>query len=345
MKTPFVSIIIPCRNEEKFIGKCLESIIMNDFPKEKLELLVIDGMSEDKTREIINNYAESYTYIRVLENPRKVVPTALNIGIKNAEGQIIIRMDAHNIYSKDYISKCVQYLKKYNVDNVGGIWVTLPGADTVIAQSIALALAHPFGVGNAYYRVGSKEPKLVDTIPFGCYRKDVFERIGLFDEDLIRNQDDEFNIRLTRNGGKILLVPDIVSYYYARETLLKLSRMFFQYGYFKPLVVKKVGSVLTWRQLIPSLFITSLIISGILSLMTKFFFVVFILIFLSYLFANIFFSLIIILNKGIKYLFFLPAVFTTMHFSYGIGYLKGIWDFILLKKHRINTKQDIKITR
>jgi glycosyltransferase involved in cell wall biosynthesis len=345
MESPLVSIIIPCRNEAKFFGKCLESVLANDFLKDKLEILIIDGMSEDKTREIINQYAETYTCIRVLENPKKVVPTALNIGIKNAVGQIIIRMDAHNIYSKDYISKCVQYLKKYNVDNVGGIWVTLPGADTVVAQSIALALSHPFGVGNAHYRVGLKEPKLVDTVPFGCYRKDVFERIGLFDEDLVRNQDDEFNMRLIKNGGKILLVPEIISYYYARDTLSKLSRMLFQYGYFKPLVVKKVGSVLTWRQLIPSLFITSLIISGILSLMAKYFLVVFLLILLSYLFTNILFSLLITLNKGVKYLFFLPVVFTTMHCSYGIGYLKGVIDFILLRKHRSDAKHDIKITR
>ncbi|GJQ23461.1 MAG: hypothetical protein HBSAPP01_12510 [Candidatus Brocadia sapporoensis] len=209
---PSISIIIPSRNEEKFIDKCLDSIIAQDYSKEKLEILVVDGMSNDKTREFIKGYSKQHRYIKLLDNPGKIVPTAMNTGIRDAHGEIIIRMDAHNIYEKDYVSKCVKYLQEYNVDNVGGIWVTLPGSNTLIAQSIAFALSHPFGVGNAYFRIGSKEPRYVDTVPFGCYKREVFQRIGLFDEDLVRNQDDEFNLRLTKNGGKLLLVPDIVSY-------------------------------------------------------------------------------------------------------------------------------------
>lgn len=342
---PHVSIIIPCRNEEFFIGKCLDSILSNDYPKDKLEVLVVDGMSEDATHSALKTYTDKFSFIRVFDNRNKIVPTAMNIGIMNARGNIIIRMDAHNTYSADYISKCVSYLQEYDVDNVGGIWITLPGADTVIAQSIALALAHPFGVGNAYYRLGSKKPKLVDTVPFGCYKKDVFDRIGFFDEDLIRNQDDEFNARLITNGGKILLAPDIISFYHARDSLLKIAKMYFQYGYFKPLVARKIRTIITRRQLIPPAFILSLITFGVLSFVHIFFLYIFLSILLVHLSANIFFSVSIAAKKGIKYLFALPSVFITMHLSYGFGYLKGIMDFILLGKYQKKKLKDIPLSR
>lgn len=341
----FVSIIIPCRNERNFINACLDSIIAQDYSKEKIEVFVVDGMSDDGTKEIVKEYIDRYQFINILDNSKKIVPTALNIGIQNARGDIIIRIDAHNIYEKDYVSKCVKYLQEYDVDNVGGIWVTLPANDTLLAQSIAFALSHSFGIGNAYYRIGSKEPKYVDTVPFGCYKREVFNKIGVFDEDLVRNQDDEFNLRLIKNGGKILLVPDIVSYYYARESLSKLWRMNFQYGYFKPLVAMKVGGVFTWRQLIPALFVGSLVVSGILTLILKPFLLLFLLLIFLYLSANIIASGLIALKKGLKYIFTLPIVFATLHFSYGIGYLKGIWDFIVLKKHKRNKITDIPLTR
>ena len=345
MNNPFVSIIIPCRNEVKFIGKSLESILSNDYPKDKIEVLVIDGMSDDSTREIVNNYTKEYSFIKSYDNPKKVVPSAMNIGIKNAQGEIIIRMDAHNIYTKDYITKCITSLQEYNVDNVGGICVTLPGNDTLMAESIALALSHPFGVGNSYFRTGVKKPRYVDTVPFGCYKREVFDKIGGFDEDLVRNQDDEFNLRLIRNGGKILLVPEIVSYYYARDSLIKLSKMYFQYGYFKPLVAMKIGTVLTWRQIIPVFFVSSLILSGILAPFLKSFFILFLIILFSYLFANAGFSLSIALKKGLKYLFILPIVLTTLHLSYGFGYLKGILDFIVLKKQKRKKIKNVPLTR
>ncbi|HQU32177.1 MAG: glycosyltransferase family 2 protein [Planctomycetia bacterium] len=342
---PSISIIIPCRNEEKFISKCLDSIIAQDYPKDKAEVLVVDGMSEDRTREIIKEYSKQHQHVILFDNPKKIVPTAMNKGIQNAHGAIIIRMDAHNIYEKDYVSKCVKYLQEYDVDNVGGIWVTLPGSNTLIAQSIAFALSHPFGVGNAYFRIGSKEPRYVDTVPFGCYKREVFQRIGLFDEDLVRNQDDEFNLRLTKNGGKLLLVPDIVSYYYARDSLKKLWKMYFQYGYYKPLVVKKIGAILTGRQLMPAIFVVGLIASGIFSFVLKPFLLLFVSWLFLYLSANIVASGSIAFKKGLKYIFVLPIVFATLHFSYGIGYLKGILDFIVFKKHRRNKIVDVPLTR
>ena len=345
MNNIFVSIIIPCRNEEKFIGECFNSILEQDYPKESLEILVADGMSTDKTRDILKTYANKYSFIHWFENPKKFVPEALNIMISLAKGEVIIRMDAHNEYPKNYISKCIQYLYEYKVDNIGGIWLTLPGAETIIAKAIALALSSGFGVGNALFRIGVKEPTYVDTVPFGCYRKEVFNKIGLFDEDLIRNQDDEFNARLIKNGGKILLAPDIISCYYARETYGKLWRMYYQYGYFKPLVATKIKSIFTLRQLIPVILVGSLIILSLAEFFSKYIFLLFLIEVITYIVANFIFSFLLAIKNGLMLLQSLMVSFMVLHFSYGIGYLKGILDFGVIKKHLKNKIKDIPITR
>ena len=342
---PYVSIIVPCRNEEKGIVKCLDSIISGDYPKTRIEVFIIDGMSEDGTREIIGGYARQYEFIMLLDNPRKTAPAALNIGIRKARGALIMRMDAHTVYEKDYISKCVRYLTEWNVDNVGGVCDTLPGAKTTLAGAIALALSHPFGVGNSYFRIGAKEPRFVDTVPFGCYRREIFEKIGFFDEDLTRNQDDEFNLRLIRNGGKILLAPDIISYYYARDTLDKLWKMYYQYGYFKPLVLQKIRAVLTFRQLIPPLFVAGLIIFFLSALLLKPFRPLLVSSLALYSAVNLTSSLLIASRRGLKYMPFLPIVFSTLHAGYGLGYLKGLWDFVILRRNREGKTGAVPLTR
>ncbi|HMK65374.1 MAG TPA: glycosyltransferase family 2 protein [Thermodesulfobacteriota bacterium] len=345
MSELLVSVIIPCRNEEQFIENCLDTILAQDLPINDFEILIVDGQSNDQTRDLIQKYANNQTNIKVLNNPHKIVPTALNIGIRASRGKFIMRMDAHNRYEKDYISKCLKYSNEYGADNVGGICLTLPGKNSTMGKSIALGSSHPFGVGNAYFRIGLKKPKEVDTVPFGCYKREVFKKVGLFDEDLIRNQDDEFNLRIIKNGGKVLLVPEIVSYYYARDTLKKLWKMYFQYGYFKPLVARKIGSVLTWRQLAPAIFISLLLSSGIFTLFARPFLLIFLFFLISYLVVNLGVSAAIALRKGKKLLLTLPLVFFTLHFSYGLGYLKGILHFILLKKDRNENMRDIPITR
>ena len=341
-----VSIVIPCRNEEKHISKCLNSLLDNSYPKSLIEIIIIDGMSEDNTREIIKKYIKKYPFIKLINNSRKIVPTALNIGIKKAIGDIIIRIDVHSTYTPNYIEKLVLWIRKSEADNVGGIWITKAGAETVIAKAIALVLSYPFGVGNPYFRIGTKEPKYVDTVPFGCYRREVFDKIGLFDEDLVRNQDDEFNLRLIKNGGKILLVPDIISYYYARDSIYKLWKLYFQYGYFKPLVAKKVGGILTWRQIVPASFIGSLILALLLSFFSSVFFWLFLFILGLYTTVNFSISLIIsIKKKELRLLPFLMVSFITLHFSYGFGYIKGIWDFIVFKKYLRKKIKDMPLTR
>ncbi len=345
MDFPFVSIIIPCRNEKKFIAECLDSVIAQDYPQERLEILVVDGRSEDGTLGVVKEYSTKYLFIRALDNPQRIVSSAMNTGIREARGEVIVRMDAHSVYERNYVSNCVRHLSESGVDNVGGLFVTLPADDTSISNAIAYALSHPFGVGNSYFRIGSSEPRLVDTVPFGCYKREVFERIGFFDEDLIRNQDDEFNHRLIKNGGKVLLVPEIVSYYHARDSLAKLFRMYYQYGYFKPLAVRKLGSVLTWRQLMPSLLIVGVIASFVLSFIFKPFKWPLFLVLSLYLAANLGFSFYIAAEKGLKYILTLPFAFLTLHAGYGIGYLKGMWDFFILKKHTRKKVRDMPLTR
>jgi glycosyltransferase involved in cell wall biosynthesis len=172
---PFASVIIPCRNEERFVGSCLDSIIANDYPTEKLEVLAVDGMSEGGTRRIVEDYTRRYAFIKHLDNPKRITPTALNLGIKKGKGDIIIWMSAHNQYEKDYISRFVESLNKYGTDNVGGIMTTLPPGDSFTGRGIVASRSHRFGVGNSYFRVQNNEPKWVDSVFGGCYRRAVFK--------------------------------------------------------------------------------------------------------------------------------------------------------------------------
>jgi len=323
-----VSIIIPCRNEEKFIGKCLDSIISQNYPKEKLEVLVIDGMSEDKTREIIKNYSQKYSFIKLLDNPRKFIPSALNIGIENSKGEVIIRMDSHAVYDKEYVLKCLEYLEKYKADNVGGVIKTIPFKNTIIAKAIALSLSHPFGVGGSRFRMGSKKIRIVDTVFGGCYKKEIFKKIGLFNENFTGGSEDmELNSRLKKAGGKIILAPDIVSYYYPKSNFRDFFLHNLRDGIWAIYPLKFVRMPLRLRHYIPLIFVSGLFVSLILGLFFFFAKVLFILIFGSYLLLNLFFSLEVSFKKGLKYFFVLPIVFASRHIGYGLG---SVWGLIKL---------------
>ena len=260
-----LSIVVPCRQEATAIRPFLESILENDYPQDQLEVLIVDGMSDDGTREVVEAFARQHPRIRLLDNPEQITPCALNIGIRQAKGQIIMRMDAHYEYPPDYISTLVDWLGRSGVDNVGGMVVMHPANDGPLARAIAAAVAHPFGIGNAYYRIGASQPRRVDTVPFGCYRREVFDRVGLFDEELVRNQDIELNLRLIREGGSILLVPGVVIAGQARQSFSKLVRTYFQYAYFNALVVRKLGRMMSLRHGIPGLFAAFLLLGGALA--------------------------------------------------------------------------------
>jgi len=307
----FVSVIIPCRNEEEFTRDCLNSIVSQDYPKENLEVLVVDGMSEDKTREILREYSNKYPFIKLVENPKKFTNFAFNIGIKKAKGKTIMIMGAHAGYEKDYISKCVRYLKEHNADNVGGIIKTQPSKNTIFAKAIAYCLSNIFGVGGSYFRTGSKEPRLVDTVFGGCYRKEIFDKIGLFNENLLRSQDMELNIRLKKAGGKILLAPDTISYYYPSSTLKDFFLHNIKDGVWAILPLRFVKFPLRLRHYIPLILVLTLPLS-----------------IWPYLLLSLFFSFkIAFREKDIRLFFIMPLVFAARHIGYGLG---SIWGLIKL---------------
>jgi glycosyltransferase involved in cell wall biosynthesis len=330
---PRVSVVMPCRNERDHIVRCLDSIVASDFKVDQLEVLVLDGISDDGTAEIVRAYAATHAVVRVIDNPQRNVSAALNIGIREAQGEIIVRMDAHCEYPSNYVSGLVHWLDRSGADNVGGCWVTVPSDGTPVARAIALGLSHRFGVGDALYRLGVAEPTRVDTVPFGCFRKELFARVGMFDEELVRNQDDEFNLRLIRSGGTVLLVPGVLSYYHARPTLGRLARMFYQYGYFKPLVARKVGGVMTRRQLVPVGLVSGVLLSGLLAPWVGAAGVLFEIAVFGYLAAAVGCSLSVGIPHGARVTVALLGVFPTLHWSYGFGFLRGVVDFIVLGLH------------
>ena len=310
----FVSVIVPCLNEEKHIAECLDSIVANDYPKDKLEILVVDGGSTDKTRGIVKSYGEQFSVIKLLDNPRVITPVAMNVGIRNAKGGIIIKMDAHSLYDKEYISKCVQHLEESGADNVGGVLQSVPAKDTLMAKAIAISLSHIFGAGGSYFRTGAAEPREVDTVAFGCYRKEVFKKIGLFNEKMEKIEDLELNYRLRRAGGKIMLFPDIrASYYPSSETLGSFFKHNFTDGIWATYPIK-YGFHVSLRHLVPLIFVLTLPVSIWL-----------------YIPVSLLVSLqIALVQKDLRLAFVMPLAFAARHVGYGIGSFVGLLK--LLKK-------------
>ena len=319
-----VTVILPCRNEAGHIAACLDSIIASAHPAERLEVLVVDGRSTDATRQIIAQYTKTYPNIRMLDNPRRIVPTALNIGIRAATGEIIVRMDGHVVYPPEYIPRLIGALLESGADNVGGCMITLPADGTAVSQAIAIAMGHPFGVGNAHFRIGAKQARDVDTVPFGCFRRDVFTRVGMFDEELVRNQDDEFNHRIIRHGGRVRLIPDVVCYYYARGSLRQASRMFYQYGAFKPLVARKVGRIMTVRQLVPAMFVTALFGAVLGAIIWPPAGWVGAAIAAVYAVCVVACALRVARSNSLRVAIALAAALPVVHLSYGFGFLRGL---------------------
>ncbi|MCZ4409795.1 glycosyltransferase family 2 protein [Cryomorphaceae bacterium 1068] len=331
MGLKFVSIIIPCRNEVNFIQGVLNSISAQDYPKDSLEIIVADGMSDDGTRDKLRELSSSYPNLKVIDNPNRVTPDALNLAIEASKGEVIVRLDAHSNYPSNYISRLVTELFRLDAENVGGVWITTPANSGTVATAIALATSHPLGIGNASYRLENPEITEVDTVPFGCFKRSIFDQIGLFDTDLIRNQDDEFNGRIIKNGGKIFLVPDVEIEYYARATFGTMVKMFYQYGLFKPLVNIKLGHPATLRQFAPPIFTLGLLCLPI-ALLLDWLFLIWSTIYTIYFWINAFVSSKIAWREkrsGLAPRLFLA--FFLIHFSYGWGYLKGIFKFVLLK--------------
>jgi cellulose synthase/poly-beta-1,6-N-acetylglucosamine synthase-like glycosyltransferase len=321
-----VSVIVPCRDEGPFIAMCLDSILSNDYPRDRLEILVVDGMSRDGTRSIVEDYAGRYNCIALLNNPKGITPTALNLGIERAAGEVILWMSAHNTYSINYISRSVACLEESGADNVGGIMITLPREKTVTGLAIVKCLGHRFGVGNSYFRVHPDRPKWVDTVFGGCYRREVFDRIGLFNEALVRGQDMEFNRRLQREGGRILLVPDIVSTYYARSEFGSFWKHNWINGVWAvlPFLYSPIVPV-SIRHLVPMVFVLSLIGSAIAAMIWPPGFWILLVLAGTYGFANLTSSFSVAWQqRDMRFFFLMPLVFGALHMGYGLGSLWGL---------------------
>jgi glycosyltransferase involved in cell wall biosynthesis len=331
MPWPRVSIVIPCRNEAGYIARCLDSILACDYPLDQLEILVADGRSTDGTRELLTQYCAQHASVRLLDNARGTTPAGLNAAIQASSGAVIIRMDAHVLYPPDYISRLVRGLEETGADNVGGVLETVPADSTPMARAIALGMSHRFGVGDSHFRVGATERREVDTVPFGCFRREIFSRIGLFDEELIRNQDDEFNFRVITRGGRVLLLPEVSCRYFARRSLQQLARMYYQYGYFKPLVARKIGRIMTVRQLVPALLVAGLVSSALAAPWLPSARVLLFLILGAYASLVAVTALAAARIQGFRCATALVAVLPTLHFSYGIGFLLGIRDHVLTR--------------
>lgn len=328
-----LSVICPIYNEEKYIANCIESILLQDYPKDDLEVIFVDGMSKDRTREIVAGYTQKYPFIRLIDNPEKIVPYAMNYGIKASKGEVIIRLDAHATYEKNYFSSLVRCLNELKADNVGSVCKTDVLNKTPKTLAIREVLSNKFGVGNSVFRTGVDKVMEVDTVPFGCWRRDVFEKYGLYDTRLVRNQDIELNKRILRGGGKIFIVPDTFCTYLARETYKGLSKNNYGNGKWNILTVHytKQFNSLSLRHFIPLLFVLSLILPVLFSL----FYLPLILLSALSLFAYVSLLGVISLRLAIQKklsLFYLLVSFLVLHLSYGWGSLVGICQVLFLPK-------------
>jgi len=326
-----VSVVVPCRNEIRHIRAFLDSVLRQELDQIEMEVLIADGMSDDGTRLVLGEFEKRYAALRVLDNPEKIAPTGINRAIREAQGEIIIRMDAHTIYASDYVRSCVEVLHETNADNVGG--PALTRADGYIAQAIAHAFLTPFARGGAKVRDPQYEGS-VETVPYGCWRKSTLERIGIFDEELVRSQDYELNLRLLSCGGTVWQSPKITSWYCPRASLLGLFRQYFQYGFWKVAVIRKHRGLASWRNLVPG---TCLLVGAVLPLCAagaslsglvwwrNAFFEVWFALAGLYFIASCASAFSVAKREGWSFLPSLPIIFATYHLSYALGFLLALF--------------------
>ena len=326
-----ISIIVPIRNEEKYIKECIESIINFDYPKEFLEVIFVDGVSEDKTIEIIESYQKRYPYIKIINNEKKIVPIAMNLAIKASIGEYICRLDAHAKYPSDYLTTLLKWSQKLDADNVGAVCITDIKSDNNTAKAIQFVMSDKFGVGNSLFRLGVKKPLEVDTVPFGFYKKEVFEQIGLYDERLVRTQDLELNKRLKKHDGKIYLIPDVECIYYPRENYKSFFKNRFETGRWVMLSSYFTNSLksISIRHIVPLFFSLALIFSFLLGLFEEMFIYLFGFILLGY--CGILFVRALNIKKDFLLALNILIGYFVLHFSYGLGSMKGIAEIIKMK--------------
>lgn len=327
-----ISIVIPCRNERRHIGEFLDSLLRQSFDRDwEVEILVADGMSDDGTREVLRRYIERSPSVQMIDNPGRIVSTGLNAAIAASSGDIIIRMDAHTVYASDYVRQCVDVLQRTGADNVGGPWIARGTGS--MGRAIAAAFQSPFCAGGGKSHNPSYEGD-ADTVYLGCWRRSAFERFGLFDPELVRNQDDELNFRIRRGGGRLFQSPKIESYYTPRSSLGAVFKQYLQYGFWKVAVMRKHGSVASWRHLVPALFVSSIVLGLLLIALSSALdwntLALFAGAFLGgeltlYALACVAATLPYLGTLEVSALLALPAVIAVHHIAYGTGFLMGLF--------------------
>lgn len=322
---PSVSVIIPCRNEEKTIHLVLDAIHAQTYPRELQQVVIADGFSEDRTREQIESFKTSHPDldVMVVNNPKRIIPAGLNAAILASSGDLIVRMDAHSIPNPDYVALCVDALERNVAQNVGGVWDIQPGSNSWIARSIAAAAGNPLAVGDARYRFTDKAA-YVDTVPYGSYKRELFNQIGLFDETLLANEDYELNTRIIQSGGKIWLDPKIRCVYFARSSLRALSKQYYGYGYWKFQMLKRYPETLRWRQALPPAFILGLFLFLLAGIFWKPALILFAIALGLYLLVLLGVGIHMASKKSdILMIIGIPLAIITMHFSWGAGFIAG----------------------
>ena len=322
-----VSVIIPCYNEGKTIQLLLQALLEQSYTSTHMEIVIADAMSTDDTRARVTQFSEEHPELRiaVVDNPKRTIPAAVNTAAQAARGIYLVRLDAHSVPDKAYVATSIQLLKDGVAENVGGVWEIAPGEDTCIAKAIAAAASHPLGAGDALYRI-AKKATYTETVPFGAFSKETFEKVGRFDESLLSNEDYEFNTRIHLNGGRVWLDPRIRSRYFARKNLGQLARQYWRYGFWKLKMLKRYPKTIRWRQAIPPLFVLAVLFLTILSVFVNFARIILACILGLYLAILLAFSLReAFKRKNLCYLAMIFAI-TVMHFSWGMGFLYSAVD-------------------
>ena len=340
---PLVTVILPIRNEADFIENTVKSVIENDYPHDKLEILVIDGMSDDGTREIIEKLAAVDDRIKLLDNPRRIIPTALNIGVKACRGDLYIRVDGHAELTPDFISNSISQIQQHPDAWIVGGYIDTIGTN-YIGKATAAAMRSPIGVGNARFRLGEYEG-YVDTLAFGTHHMWIFDKVGYFDEDMMINEDDDFNLRITLAGGKIWMSNSIRSTYYARGSLKKLATQYWRYGFWRIRTMQKHKKTASFRQMIPLLFVSSLIILGLTGIIWQPVWYLLAAELGLYVLGLIAGATGVGKKSGWRFAPLSPIIFVILHLSYGIGCLWGIVRFILLRGRGIKKLERMKLSR
>jgi len=321
---PFVSVVMPVRNEADFIAESLGAVLSQDYPVECLEVIVADGLSTDGTRDVVAALAgrQPRPAVTIVDNPGRIVATGLNAAVAVARGAIIVRIDGHCRIAPDYVSRCVDHILADDVDGVGGSIVTI--ASTPVGRVIAAAMSSPFGVGGSAFRTTSGRTMLADTVPFPAYSRRAIEVAGPFDEELVRNQDDEYNYRLRKLGARILLAADVRSDYYSRTSLRSLWRQYFQYGFYKVRVMQKHVLQMQVRQFVPPAFVLFLIVGGVLAPLLPWVRALWFGMLALYAAATLAAAVATARRTGWHQLGLLPVAFAILHLSYGAGFLTGL---------------------